>query len=86
MTQGQQDAVESQVGEGLKKCHDSIQRLQSLIVPTGVGMMPSTANHTTVAHRQGVVGSSNTLLQPCTYHSACQWLHAAKKYSSCDLI
>lgn len=55
MTQGQQDAVESQVGEGLKTCHKNIQQLQHSI--RGISKAQPTVNLATVAHRQGVVSS-----------------------------
>ena len=55
MTQGQQDAVESQVGEGLKTCHESIQQLQHSI--SSISKAQPTVNLATVAHRQGAVGS-----------------------------
>jgi len=55
MTQGQQDAVESQIGEYLKTCHKSIQQLQHSI--SNISKAQPTVNLATVAHRQGVVGS-----------------------------
>lgn len=57
MTQGQQDAVESQVAEGLRKCHDNIQHLQKAISSAGGVTAQPSVNYATVAHRQGVVGS-----------------------------
>ena len=56
LTQNQQDAIESQVGGGLKKCQENIQRLQGLI--KGPGGTQSGVNTATIAHRQGVVRSS----------------------------
>ena len=55
MTQGQQDAVESQIGRDLKTCHESIQQLQYSI--SNISKAQPTVNFATVAHRQGVVGS-----------------------------
>ncbi|DBA75224.1 TPA: hypothetical protein ACH3X1_010518 [Trebouxia sp. C0004] len=64
MTQSQQDAVESQVGEGLKTCHESIQQLQHSI--SSINKAQPTVNLATVAHRQGVALILNESLQGAT--------------------
>ncbi|KAA6423916.1 MAG: hypothetical protein FRX49_05875 [Trebouxia sp. A1-2] len=64
MTQGQQDAVESQVGEGLKTCHKNIQQLQHSI--SSISKAQPTVNLATVAHRQGVALILNESLQGAT--------------------
>lgn len=66
MTQGQQDAVESQVGEGLRKCHDNIQHLQKAISSAGGSNAQTSVNYATVAHRQGVALILNESLQDAT--------------------
>ena len=82
MTQAQQDAVESQIGEGLKKCHQTIQQLQNYItVPSGTNPAQPIVNYATVAHRQGVVGCFPTISIQFTayflFHANCTAFHAS---------